>query len=449
MDTVDLLLSSRRVVTPDGLRPATVVVDGGLVVEVLDDGAPLPHARLLEELDDLVVMPGLVDSHVHVNEPGRTHWEGFDTATRAAAAGGVTTIVDLPLNCLPPTTDVRALEAKRAVAADKTFVDVAFWGGAVPGNADDLQALHQAGVRGFKAFLCDSGVPEYGHVQPCDIRDVLARIAALDSLLIVHAEDPEVCDAAAAQVADRAPRRYSTWLDSRPAQAEVAAVQALVQACRDTGGRVHVLHLSAAEAGEVVADAKAEGLPITAETCPHYLTLHAEDIPEGATDHKCAPPIRGRANADRLWEFLADGTIDAVVSDHSPCPPQDKAPESGDFMAAWGGIASLQLGLPLVWTEARRRGHDLAQVAAWMSTAPAALAGLTGKGAIAPGYQADLAILDPDATWQIDATALHHRHPVTPYDGRHVTGKVLSTYRAGTAIMQEGRGLGPPTGRLL
>lgn len=449
MDTVDLLLSSQRVVTATGLRPATVVVDGGLIVKVLDDGAPLPHARLLEELDDLVVMPGLVDSHVHVNEPGRTHWEGFDTATRAAAVGGITTLVDMPLNCLPPTIDVAALEEKRAVAADKAFVDVAFWGGAVPGNADDLQALHQAGVRGFKAFLCDSGVPEYGHVQPRDIGDVLARVAGLDSLLIVHAEDFEVCDAAAAQVAGGDPRRYSTWLDSRPSQAEVAAVQALVQASRDTGGRVHVLHLSAADAGEVVADAKAEGLPITAETCPHYLTLHADDIPDGATDHKCAPPIRGRDNADRLWGFLADGTIDAIVSDHSPCPPQDKAPESGDFMTAWGGIASLQLGLPLVWTEARRRGHDLAQVAAWMSTAPAALAGLTGKGAIAPGYQADLAILDPEATWQIDGAELHHRHPVTPYDGRRVTGQVVSTYRAGTAIMREGRVLGPPTGRLL
>lgn len=449
MQTVDLVVSSRRVVTPSGLRPAILVVDGGQIVEVTDDGAPLPHARRLEELDDLVVMPGLVDSHVHVNEPGRTDWEGFDTATRAAAAGGVTTLVDMPLNCRPPTVDVAALEQKRAVAADEAFVDVAFWGGAVPGNLDELAALHAAGVRGFKAFLCDSGVPEFGCLRPGDVQPLLARVAALDSTLIVHAEDPEVCATAAAAVAGRDPRRYSTWLDSRPAAAEVAAVEALVDACRATGGRVHVLHLSAAEAGEVVADAKAEGLTLTAETCPHYLTLHAEEVPDGATDHKCAPPVRGRANADRLWDLLADGTIDAIVSDHSPCPPEDKAPQSGDFMAAWGGIASLQLGLPLVWTEACRRGHDLADVAAWMATAPAALAGLADRGVLAAGRRADMVVFDPATSWRIDAEDLYHRHPVTPYHGRRVSGRVVATYRAGAAIVQDGVPVGPPTGRLV
>ncbi|CAN5222525.1 allantoinase AllB [soil metagenome] len=451
MDHVDLLLSSRRVVTPEGLRAAAVAVDGGRIVGVFDDSAPsLPHARLLEELGDLVLMPGLVDSHVHVNEPGRTHWEGFDTATTAAALGGVTTIVDMPLNSLPPTTDVAALKAKQAAAAPKAVVDVAFWGGAVPGNEDQLEALHDAGVRGFKAFLCDSGVPEYGCVHPTDVQPLLARIAALGSMLIVHAEDPDVCDAAAAAVdADRArdPRAYTTWLDRRPAAAEVAAVEALVRGCRETGARVHVLHLSAAEAGAVIADAKAEGLPITVETCPHYLVLAAEDVPDGAMEFKCAPPIRSRANADALWDLLADGVIDMVVSDHSPCPPEDKA--TGEFTTAWGGIASLQLGLPLIWTAARRRGHDLADVARWMSAAPEALAGLEAKGRIAVGADADLVVLDPDARWTVDAAALAHRHPVTPYHGRQVTGRVVQTWLGGRLIVRDGATCAAPVGRLL
>ncbi|MGI9019032.1 MAG: allantoinase AllB [Euzebya sp.] len=446
---VDLLISSRRVLTADGLRPATVVVDGGRIVEVLDDDVSLPHARTLEQVEDLVVLPGLVDSHVHCNEPGRTQWEGFATATRAAAAGGVTTIVDMPLNCIPPTTDAEALTAKRTAAAPAAFIDVAFWGGAVPGNDDDLPALHAAGVRGFKAFLCDSGVPEYGNIHPAQIAGTLARIAKLDSTLIVHAEDPQLCQAAAQSVAGRDPRRYSTWLDSRPEQAEVAAVRALVDACRQTGGRVHVLHVSAAQAADVIADAQAEGLPVTAETCPHYLTLSAELVPDGATEFKCAPPIRVQANAERLWDHLAAGTITAVVSDHSPCPPADKRPETGDFMAAWGGISSLQIGLPLVWTEARRRGHDLAAVMRWMSFGPAQIAGLSGKGAIAAGHAADLVVFDPDARWQIDGTALHHRHPVTPHHDRPVTGAVISTYLAGQLVVHDGQPVGDPTGRLL
>ncbi|HUG84867.1 MAG TPA: allantoinase AllB, partial [Euzebya sp.] len=383
--------------------------------------------------------------------PGRTHWEGFDSATRAAALGGVTTIVDMPLNSLPPTTDVAALQAKRAAAADQAMVDIAFWGGAVPGNTDDLAALHDAGVRGFKAFLCDSGVPEYGAVHPADIGALLARTAALGTTLIVHAEDPTICDAASAAVdADpsRDPRAYATWLDRRPAAAEVAAVQTLVDACRDTGGRVHVLHLSAAEAGTVIAAAKAEGLAITAETCPHYLTLAAEDVPDGATQFKCAPPIRGRANGDALWDLLADGVIDAVISDHSPCPPEDKAPDSGDFVAAWGGIASLQLGLPLIWTAARRRGHDLADVVRWMAAGPAALAGLPDKGRLAVGADADLVAFDPDTPWTIDAAALAHRHPVTAHDRRRVTGQVVQTWLAGAPVVRDGTIVSPPRGRL-
>jgi len=449
----DLVLRARQVVTPEGIRPAAVHVHEGTIIAVTElDAGHRPSAadagRSVDLDDGLVLLPGLVDSHVHVNEPGRTRWEGFVTATRAAAAGGITTIVDMPLNCIPPTVDVAALQAKRDAAEGKLHVDVAVWGGAVPGNANELAALHDAGVRGFKAFLCDSGVPEYGCVHPTDVSPLLQRIADLGSTLIVHAEDPDVCADAAASLDLRNPRSYRTWLDSRPPEAEVAAVRALVAAVRETGGRVHVLHLSAADAGEVIADARAEGLPITVETCPHYLTLHAEDIPDGATAFKCAPPIRDRANADRLWDLLADGVIDAIVSDHSPCPPEDKAPDTGDFMAAWGGIASLEIGLPLVWTAARERGHDITDVVRWMGEGPARIAGLTDRGRIAPGARADLVAVDPGAEWTIAGAALEHRHPVTPYQDRTVVGAVDTTWLAGTPIVENGRPVGPPRGRM-
>ncbi len=437
----DLVLVGRRVVTPEGERPGAVLVRDGRIVDVEDD---VPAgARAVVDLGDLALLPGLVDSHVHVNEPGRTHWEGFHTATRAAAAGGVTTIVDMPLNSLPPTTTVAALAVKRAAAGPQAFVDVGFWGGVVPGSEEHVAALHEAGVLGFKAFLCDSGVPEYPHFAPGAIAGVLGRTAAVGSTLLVHAEDPS--HLRATDGAD--PARYATWLDSRPAQAEEAAVAAVVDAARLTGGRAHVLHLSAASAGDQVAAARAEGLPITAETCPHYLTLAAEAIPDGATEHKCAPPIRDRANADRLWDALAAGTLDAVVSDHSPCPPEGKTP--GNFVTAWGGIASLQLGLPLVWTQASARGHELSDLARWMSAGPAAIAGLATKGAIAPGFDADLVVFDPDARWTVDAKRLHHRHPVSPYHGREVRGAVRATYLRGRRIASDDRVEGPAQGRLL
>jgi allantoinase len=444
----DLTLVSRRVVTPEGIRAAAVVTRAGRIADVVEVAAA---PRDAVDVGDLAVLPGLVDSHVHVNEPGRTHWEGFATATAAAAAGGITTLVDMPLNCLPPTTTPAALAAKRAAAEGRVHVDVGFWGGAVPRDLDHLGALHDAGVLGFKAFLCDSGVEEYGHFAPTEIEAVLARTAALDALLIVHAEDPGVVAEATAAVTRRGehPRRHATWLAGRPAAAEEAAIRALLDAVRRTGGRAHVLHLSAATAIPLLDAARDEGLPVTVETCPHYLTLADEDIPDGATEHKCAPPIRERANGDGLWAALAAGGIDAVVSDHSPCPPEDKAPASGDFLAAWGGIASVQLGLPLVWTEAARRGHGLDDVVRWMAAGPARIAGLRHKGAIASGADADLVVLDPDAAWTVDAASLHHRHPVTPHHGRPVRGAVRATYLGGRRISRDGAVDGPPSGRLL
>ena len=417
----DLVLRSRRVVTPAGERPATVVVEGGTITAVEPYDAPADAV----ELGDLALLPGLVDTHVHVNEPGRTEWEGFDTATRGAAAGGVTTIVDMPLNSLPPTVDVDALRVKQAAATGQIHVDVGFWGGAIPGNADALPGLHDAGVFGFKAFLADSGVPEFPPVSPAELATALHTV---DALFVVHAEDP-------GHLHDAAPSTsYADFLASRPPAAEQTAIATVIDAARRTGARVHILHLSAAGALQEISKAKHEGVRITAETCPHYLTLDAGHIPDGATEFKCCPPIRDAANADALWRALADGLITCVVSDHSPCTPELKRRDTGDFAAAWGGIASVQLGLPVIWTAARDRGFRLADVVDWMARRPAELVGLSRKGRIEPGADADLVAFDPDGTFVVDPHRLHHRNAVTPYAGQRLRGVVRTTWLRGRTV---------------
>jgi allantoinase len=442
-------LRSRRTVTAEGERPATVRVEEGRIAAV-ETYEAAPAGCL--DLGDLALLPGAVDTHVHVDEPGRTEWEGFASATRAAAAGGVTTLVDMPLNSIPAVTTVAALEAKRAAAAGRCAVDIGFWGGVVPGNAGELAAMAGAGVLGFKAFLAPSGVDEFPHVGPADLEEAAPVLAATGLPLLVHAELASELDGPVARFEGLPPagrRNYSAYLASRPAAAELAAIGLLLDLCRRHRFRLHVVHLAAAEALPRLAAARHEGLPVTVETCPHYLAFAAEEIADGATAWKCAPPIRWRQNREALWRGLLDGAIDLVASDHSPCPPDLKAADSGDFAAAWGGIASLQVALPALWTGARERGATLADVARWTAAAPARLAGLDAKGAIAPGRDADLVAFDPDRGWRLDAGDLLHRHPVCPWTGRRFRGRVEATWLCGVEVWDGERVLGEPAGRML
>ena len=423
----DLVIRSRRVVAPDGMCAASVhVTDGSIVaVSAFDD---IPSGAPLVEAGEMVVMPGLVDTHVHVNQPGRTEWEGFETATRAAAAGGVTTILDMPLNSIPATTTVSALQVKRDAARGKTSVNVEYIGGVVPGNTGELEGLHAAGVRAFKCFLAPSGVDEFPAVNESDLREAFPILARLGVPLMVHAEDPERLSKTA-----NSSRVYADYLASRPVVAEESAIALLVRLLEWCPTPVHVVHLSSAQSLRIIREARKRGLPITVETCPHYLTFAAEEIPDGATEYKCAPPIRDAAERDALWEALIGGEIDLVASDHSPCLPQMKK-TGGDFFSAWGGIASLQLSLSAVWTGARMRGLNPERIAEWMSSAPAKLAGLEGrKGALAPGYDADIVVWDPEASFVVERAMLLHRHKVTPYLGRTLYGRVHSTFVGGLA----------------
>jgi len=440
----DLAISG-EVLVDGAFCDAVVVVGGGRVLAVEPAGVHVDAAEQVRLRDDEVLLPGLVDTHVHVNEPGRTEWEGFASATRAAAAGGVTTLVDMPLNSVPPTVDVEALAAKRAAADGRCHVDVGFWGGAVPASLGRLGALAEAGVFGFKCFLVDSGVPEFPPLDRAGLDRALAEVAELDALLIVHAEDAGVLASAPASGGPS----YSRFVGSRPHEAEDTAIAALLDLAGRHRARVHVLHLSSAAALPSITAARAAGIRVSVETCPHYLTLSAEEIPDGRTEFKCCPPIRGAGNREALWGALAAGTIDCVVSDHSPSTPDLKHLDTGDFAEAWGGVASLQLGLPLTWTDARSRGLGLASVVSWMATAPAALVGLARKGAIAPGHDADLVAFAPEASFVVDPARLHHRHPVTPYAGRRLDGVVRDVWLRGARVLEAGAITGEPTGRLL
>ncbi|UCZ89460.1 allantoinase AllB [Gordonia sp. WA4-43] len=426
----DLVVRGEQTLTTAGIVAREIGIRDGRIVAIEPLGSGLTGAEVIELADDQVMIPGLVDTHVHVNEPGRTEWEGFDSATRAAAAGGVTTLIDMPLNSIPPTVNVDALAEKRAAAQGKTHIDVGFWGGAIPGNEDDLRGLHDAGVFGFKCFLLHSGVDEFPHLTADEMEADMAKLAEFDSLMIVHAEDSRAIDKAPSPEGDE----YTRFLASRPRGAENLAIAEVIERARWTGVRAHVLHLSSSDALPMLASAKRDGVKITVETCPHYLTLLAEEVPNGATAFKCCPPIREAGNRELLWEGLLAGTIDCIVSDHSPSTVDLKDPENGDFGVAWGGVASLQLGLSLIWSEAKKRGIDLPQVIEWMASKPADLAGLPTKGRIALGCDADFAIFEPESAQIVDVNRLHHKNPVSPYDGRALAGVVRGTWVRGQKV---------------
>ena len=442
------LLISRQVVTPEGVVAAAVHIVGERIAGVIPlDALPDLPSR---DLGDLVLLPGLVDTHVHVNQPGRTPWEGWATATAAAAAGGVTSLVDMPLNSAPVTTSRAALEAKRRAATDEPLrIDVGYWGGAVPGNAEALSGLTADGALGAKAFLCHSGIDDFPASDTDSLLPALRALGEADTPLLLHAELEREALLDRAALAAFAPDDYRVWLESRPPTFEEQAVVEAIALAARTGARVHVVHLSAASALPLIRRAKDAGLPITVETCPHYLGLTAEEIPRGATIFKCAPPIREAANREALWDGLREGVIDFIVSDHSPCTPDLKHLDTGDFTAAWGGIAGLQLSLPAVWTEAVARGFGVADIARWMSAGPAAFAGLADKGAIAPGRHADLVAFDPSAQWSAGAGDVRFRNKVSPWLDRPLRGRPVATWLRGALIFDDGDDIGAPRGREL
>ena len=445
MSTPNLIIRGSTVVSHDTVAPASIHIHDEKIVSVRGFDDVVAACEVIEAGEGSVVMPGLVDTHVHINSPGRSEWEGFPTATRAAAAGGVTTLIDMPLNSIPPTTTLAGFKEKLDTAKDDCFVDVGFWGGVVPGNIAELARMFAAGVVGFKCFLVPSGVDEFPHVTESDLREAMPELTRLGALLIVHAELPGPMRA----TDNTDDTDYRTFLRSRPRAAENEAVAMMIRLSREFGTRVHIVHLSSAEALPLLRAAQADGVNIAAETCPHYLHFAAETVPPGATEFKCCPPIRESENREQLWQGLADGTIAMVVSDHSPCPASMKLRDTGDFMAAWGGIASLQLRLPVVWTEARRRGFTLRDLTNWLCLNPARQVALDSrKGALAPGCDADIVIWNPQAEFVVEATHLEHRHKLTPYHGERLTGVVEKTFLRGRKIYDGAVGE-LPAGRMI
>jgi allantoinase len=438
---------SRRIAVPHGVRPGAILVDGERIRDVVAHDE-VPAEAIREDFGNTALLPGLVDSHVHINEPGRTEWEGFHTATRAAAAGGYTMLVDMPLNCVPATTTVSALEAKRLAAKGKCRVDWGAWGGLVNNNQTQIPAMARAGVLGFKCFLVHPGVEEFTMVREQVLREALPLIADAGLPLLVHAELPGPIDVATQGLHNADWTRYDTYLQSRPDEAEEAAIGLMLLLCREYGFRLHIVHLATGTALEMLRSAREEGLPVTVESCPHYLHLEAEQIADGSTRHKCAPPVRGHENREQLWQGLRDGVIDMVVSDHSPCPPAMKCMNEGNFQTAWGGIAGLSMALPVMWTEAEQRGFWLTDITRWMAERPAQLAGCAAsKGRIAAGWDADFVVFDPLAEFTVTANRLHHRHAISPYVGERLRGVVKRCYLRGQLIFQDGEFPGEPSGR--
>lgn len=441
------IITGRRVLTAAGIQEAGIVVEGGVIVDIIGAGR-FPASLPIEDFGDRVVMPGLVDTHVHINEPGRTEWEGFTSATKAAAAGGVTMLVDMPLNSSPVTTTPRSLQKKIAASHGKLFVDCGFYGGLVPGNTASLRPLADAGILGVKAFMIDSGIDEFPNVTEQDLCAGMKVISESGLPLLVHAELAKGSTSGAEQKLQ--PRSYAAYLSSHPRQWEHDAIELMIRLCGDYNCRTHIVHLSSADEVPQLRNARDAGLPLTVETCPHYLYFSAEDVSDGDTRFKCAPPIRENENRNRLWESLREGVIDTIVSDHSPCPPNLKKFGYGNFHEAWGGISSLQLGLSIVWTEASKRGFTLRDIAEWMCRRPAELVGLHGrKGTIAPGYDADIVVLNPEVSFKVEASSLYHRHRLTPYEGHTLFGKVETTFLQGKKIFDNGTCIRSAAGKVV
>ena len=451
MSAPDLIVRGKRVLSGDAAEPApaAIHIQHGVITAVAPFDAAPSGSPIYEAGDDLV-MPGIVDTHVHINEPGRANWEGFTSATHAAAAGGVTTLIEMPLNSIPATTTASAFREKLAAAAGKLWVDVGFWGGVVPGNLHELGPLWQEGVFGFKCFLVPSGVEEFPQVSEEDLSSAMPVLAKLDAPLLAHSEDPAIIEAASATASKMPANKYSSWLASRPAEAETKAIELLARLAAVSKTRLHIVHVSSSSALAHVRKAKAAGAPITAETCPHYLTFAAGEILDGATEYKCAPPIRDAGNREALWDALGDGTLDFIASDHSPCPPEMKRKDTGDFFAAWGGISSLELALPALWTSARSHGYPVGRITEWLCRGPARLAGLARqKGTIAEGHDADFVIWNPEAVFRVDPEKLHQRHKLTPYAGRDLHGAVTATFLRGRKIFERGEFPAGPIGNIL
>jgi allantoinase len=451
MSAPDLIVRGKRVLAGDAAEPApaAIHVQHGVITAVAPYNDAPSGSPVYEAGDDLV-MPGIVDTHVHINEPGRANWEGFTSATHAAAAGGVTTLIEMPLNSIPATTTASAFREKVAAAAGKLWVDVGFWGGVVPGNLHELGPLWREGVFGFKCFLVPSGVEEFPRVSEDNLKSAMPVLAKLNAPLLAHSEDPAIIEAASAAAGKMPANKYSSWLASRPAEAEMKAIEMLARLAAISKTRLHIVHVSSSCALELIRKVKAAGASITAETCPHYLTFAAGEVPDGATEFKCAPPIREAENRDRLWDALGDGTLDLIASDHSPCPPEMKSKVTGDFFAAWGGISSLELGLSAVWTSARSHGYPVGRIAEWLCRGPARLAGLARqKGTIAEGHDADFVIWNPEAVFRADPEKLHQRHKLTPYADRDLHGAVTATFLRGRKIFERGEFPAGPIGIVL
>ncbi|HEY9682168.1 MAG TPA: allantoinase AllB [Drouetiella sp.] len=428
-------ISSQRILTDSGIKSGCLIVEDGRICRVVD--GDIPQSMDIYDVGNSVVMPGLIDSHVHVNEPGRTEWEGFETATRAAAAGGITTIADMPLNSNPVTTSLPALHEKLAAAGGKLSVDCAFYGGVVPGNTVSLEPLIDAGVRGFKCFLIHSGIDDFPNVTESDLDASMPVLARRKIPLLVHAE-LECEDSHPDDWSDR-PSSYHAFLHSRPRRWENDAIDLIIKLGKQHNCPVHIVHLSSSDAIPAIEKAKAAGVKLTIETCPHYLTFAAEDIVDGDPRFKCAPPIRERENREKLWEALKKGTIDFVVSDHSPCSPSLKFLDEGNLQKAWGGISGLQFVLPTVWTQAKQRGVSIEQLSKWVSQGSARFLGLhESKGHLKPGYDADIVVWNPEAVTKIDSSIIQHRHKVTPYDGMELFGKVEKTFVRGQLVYDNG-----------